>query len=109
MNPDRHPSSPPVERADGDFVLEASLIGELFDIQAAEVPALIRAKCITSVCESGMDADDGMFRLNLFYRGRHARLRIDAEGHILQRSVIDFGERPLPRRDSGSNCSAPAR
>jgi hypothetical protein len=92
-----------IERSGADFILDASLIGELLDVQAAEVPALMRNKCITSACESGMDADSGTFRLNLFYGGRHARLRIDATGRILQRSIIDLGERPLPQRNA--DCS----
>lgn len=83
-----------VEIVDGTFVVDADLIGELFGIPAADVPALMRSRTITSLCETGIDADQGMFRLNLFYRTRHVRLRVDAAGHILHRSVIDFGEPP---------------
>lgn len=90
--------SQPIERIDGDFAIDATLIGELLDVPAADVPAMMRNNSITGVCESGVDADQGTFRLNLFHRGRHARLRVDAMGRILQRSIIDFGEPPLPRR-----------
>ena len=86
-----------VNIVDGAFVLDAALIGELLDIPAADVAALMRSQTITSVCETGVDADEGTFRLNLFYGARHARLRVDATGRILQRSIIDFGQRPLPR------------
>ena len=89
--------SPRIERIDGDFVIDATLIGELLNIPAAEIPALMRNNSITSICESGIDKDQGTFRLNLFHRGRHARLRVDATGRILKRSIIDFGEQPLPR------------
>jgi hypothetical protein len=84
---------PQIDRVDGNFLIDAALIGELFDIPAAEVPALMRSKSITSVCEHGIDADEGLFRLNFFHGGRHARLRVDAAGRILHRSMIDFGGR----------------
>lgn len=92
-----------IGRVDGDFVLDAALIGELFDLPAADVAPLMRSKHITSICETGIDADQGTFRLNLFYRGRHARLRIDATGRILRRSVIDFGEMRL-RKNSAAGA-----
>lgn len=87
-----------VDRDGNDFILDASLIGELLGIEPGEVPALMRNRHITSICESGVDADSGTFRINLFYRGRHGRLRLDAAGRILHRSVIDFGERPRRQR-----------
>lgn len=80
---------------DGGFVIDVDIIGELFGIRAADVPALMRSGTITSICESGIDIDQGTFRLNLFHGRRHARLRIDATGRILTRSVIDFGQRRL--------------
>ena len=86
-----------IERDGNGFNLDAALIGELLDVSPTDVPALMRSKSITSVCESGIDADRGTFRLNLFYHGRHVRLRVGSEGQILHRSIIDFGERPLQR------------
>lgn len=87
-----------IERDGSGFTLDAALIGELLDVPPIDVPALMRSKSITSVCESGIDADRGTFRLNLFYHGRHVRLRVGSEGQILHRSIINFGERPLPPR-----------
>lgn len=86
-----------IERDGNGFTLDAALIGELLDVPPTDVPALMRSKSITSVCESGIDADRGTFRLNLFYNRRHVRLRVGSEGQILHRSIIDFGERPLQR------------
>lgn len=91
-----------INRMDENFLIEAALVGELLDIPATNVPALMRSGDITSVCESGVDADEGTFRLNLFYRNRHARLRVDPAGRILQRSIIDFGGKPR------HSASAPA-
>src|SRR6218665_2245574 len=84
-----------VERDGDSFTLDAALVGDLFDVSPVDVPMLMRSKSITSVCESGIDADRGTFRLNLFYRGRHARLRVGSEGQILHRSIINFGARAL--------------
>ncbi|HWV55097.1 DUF6522 family protein [Pseudorhodoplanes sp.] len=90
----------PIERDGNGFTLDAALIGELIDVPPADVPALMRSKSITCMCESGIDSDRGTFRINLFYHGRHVRLRIGSEDEILQRSTIDFGERPQRRRRS---------
>ncbi len=89
-----------VERDGDEFVLDASLVGELLDVPPSDVPALMQNGRISGVCETGVDADQGTFRLNLFYLGRHARLRVDSAGHILHRSIIDFGDAPrLQRRN----------
>ena len=86
-----------IKRDGNGFTLDAALIGELLDVSPTDVPTLMRSKSITSVCESGIDADRGTFRINLFYHGRHVRLRVGSEGRILHRSIIDFGEGPLQR------------
>ena len=89
-----------IERDGDDFILDASLVGELLYVPASDVPALMQDGRITSVCETGVDADRGTFRLTLFYLGRHARLRVDSAGHILHRSIINFGDAPrLQRRN----------
>lgn len=98
-----------VDIVDAAFVVDATLIGELLDVPAADVPDLMRCHAITSVCETGVGTDQGTFRLNLFHRGRHVRLRIDAAGRILQRSIIDFGgDRPLRQPLRGA-VKPPAR
>lgn len=86
-----------VEIANGDILVDAILLGELLHIPPAEVPTLMRTRVITSVCERGVDAHQGEYRLSFFYQNRRARLSVDAAGHILKRSVIDFGQQPLPR------------
>lgn len=86
-----------VEITNGDIVVDAVLLGELLNIQPAEVPALMKAGAITSICEKGVGVDEGEYRLSFFYRNRRVRLGVDQSGRILRRSVIDFGDRPLPR------------
>ena len=86
-----------VEIANGDIQVDAVLLGELLGIPPAEIPALMRAGAITSRCERGVDTHQGQFRLSFFYKSRRARLVVNSAGRILQRSMIDFGQLPLPR------------
>lgn len=86
----------PIEVNDDAFVVDAALLGELLALPAQEVPVLMRDKAITSICERGIEEDAGAFRLSFFFRGRRARLSVDTAGRILRRSVIDYGERPMP-------------
>lgn len=86
-----------VEISNGDVVVEASLLGELLDVAPADIQPLMQAQEITSVLEKGVDDHAGEYRLSFFFRNRRARLSIDAGGQIIRRSVVDFGDRPLPR------------
>jgi hypothetical protein len=80
----------------GSFSVEAALVGELLDVAASDVHALMRGGRITSRCERGEGEHAGQYRLTFFYRGRRARLSLDAAGRIIRRSVNDYGDRPLP-------------
>ena len=86
-----------VEIDGGDISVDAALLGQLLNVMPAEVPALMRAHAITSFCERGVDIHQGEFRLNFFYQNRRARVSVDTTGRILRRSVVDFGQHPLPR------------
>lgn len=81
-----------------DIEIDAALVGELFNIPPGEVLALLKAHAITSVCERGTDEHEGETRLNFFYGNRRARVYLDRNGKVIRRSVIDFGEHPMPRR-----------
>jgi hypothetical protein len=85
-----------IDLSDQTFVVGAELIGELLQIPASRVPALMHEGQITSACERGIDEHAGEFRLTFFYRNRRARLSTDPAGRIVRRSVIDFGNQPLP-------------
>jgi hypothetical protein len=92
-----------VEIAGSDILIDAGLLGELLDVMPADIPSLMRAGSITSICERGIDTHQGEFRLNFFYRSRRARLSVDAGGRVLQRSVINFAQQTLsqPTHNSG--------
>lgn len=87
-----------IEMDGGDIVVDARLLGELLHVEPQQVPALLRAQKITSVCERGIDGHAGEYRLSFFYGSRRVRLAIDAAGNILRRSAIDFGEAAMPRQ-----------
>ena len=62
----------------------------------------MRAGAVTSLCESGVDADLGRFRLTLRHAGRalrHAgralRLTVDADGQVLTRATFPVGAAKL--------------
>ncbi len=86
-----------LERNEDGFSIDASLLSELLNVPAGNVHALMRHKEITSLCERGEGEHQGQYRLTFFYKNRRARLNVDESGQVIRRSVIDFGDRPLPR------------
>ncbi len=85
-----------VEFRDGDIELDAEVIAHGLDLQPFEVPGLIRCGEITSLCERGADEDTGRYRLTFFHKARRFRLVVDSSGRVIQRGIIDFGDRELP-------------
>ena len=85
-----------VQITNGDIVIDAALLAEMLELPLADVRKLMHANAITSVCEKGVDVHAGEYRLSFFSGNRRVRLNVDERGHILRRSVIDFGDRPLP-------------
>jgi hypothetical protein len=74
----------------------AAVIACGFDLQTPMVQSLMRSGELTSLCEKGESEDVGRYRLTFFYRNRRFQLVVGSTGEILQRSVIDFGDRELP-------------
>jgi hypothetical protein len=85
-----------IEFENNAVLVDASILGEGLGLEVSSVPILMRMGAITSLCERGIDADVGRFRITFFYGTRRLRLVVDAVGNILERSTIDFGGRPLP-------------
>ena len=92
-----------IEFDGGDPVVDATLLSELLAIPLEDVASLMRNRAITCVCESGADIHAGEFRLTFFHKNRRARLRIDSSGHIIQRSVIDYGRARTPEPHDSVN------
>jgi len=57
---------------------------------------MMRKGEITSLCERGMNEDAGRYRLTFFHKSRRFRLIVDRSGTVIRRSIVDFGDRPLP-------------
>jgi hypothetical protein len=88
-----------IERAGEGFTVDAAVLAQAFAIAAADVPGLLRDGQITSLCETGTDADAGRFRLTFYHRGRALRLTVDADGRILSQARFDTpGRAAAPRR-----------
>lgn len=83
-----------IEFEEGAFRIDARIVGEGLGIEASLVPVRMREGAITSICERGIDADAGRYRLTFFHKGTRLRLVVDEAGNIMQRSVLDLGEGP---------------
>lgn len=85
-----------LEFEDGTVQIDAAIVAEGFGILPTLLLERLREGKITSVCERGIDADHGRYRLTFFSENRRLRLVVDESGAIVQRSTIDFGDLPLP-------------
>ena len=82
---------------EGSPTVDAETIAQGLGIAPMDVQQLMRSGEMTSRCEVGQDEDAGQTRLTFFLRGSRFRIVVDAEGRVLRRSTVDFGQRPLPR------------
>jgi hypothetical protein len=89
-----------IEIWDGTMHIEASILAHGLEFDPSSVQAMMRRGEITSLCERGVNEDAGRYRLTFFCKGRRFRLIIDRTGTVVQRSTIDFGDRPLRPRQA---------
>jgi hypothetical protein len=85
-----------VEFEEGTLCVDAAIIGRGLRVEPALVPVRMREGKVTVICERGLDEDAGRYRLTFFYQNRRFRLVVDEAGKAIQRSTVDFGDRPLP-------------
>lgn len=78
---------------DHAIVVDSDLIAGILGIDKDQVQSLMHEGKITTRSEHGIDDDAGTHRLTFFYRTCRAHLIVSADGHILRRSSIDFGDR----------------
>lgn len=81
---------------DDDIEVETTDIASAFGISPDEVMKRIREGAISSVCEKGVDEDEGRYRITFFTDTCRLQLIAERGGFVLQRSKIDFGAQPLP-------------
>lgn len=87
---------PRIEFESGEIQVDATIIGEGLGIEPSLVQTHMRDGKITSLCERGVDEDEGRYRLTFFSASRRFRLIVDGTGNVVRRSSIDFSDRPLP-------------
>jgi len=85
-----------VEFDERTLSIDAADIGRGLNVEPSLVQVRMREGKITVLCERGFDEDAGRYRLTFFYENRRFRLVVDEEGNAVQRSTVDFGDRPLP-------------
>jgi hypothetical protein len=80
----------------GTMHIEASIVAQGLELEPSRVQAMMRKGEITSLCERGVNEDAGRYRLTFFHKSRRFRLIVDGTGTVIQRSIVDFGDRALP-------------
>ncbi len=68
--------------------IDATLIAEAFRMLPQTVLDRIRAGQLTAVSERGIDEDAGRFRLTFVLGNGRLRLLVDAEGNVIERSLV---------------------
>lgn len=85
-----------IEFEEGAIQVDARIVAEGLGIEPSLVQERMREGKITSLCERGIDEDNGRYRLTFFSENRRFRLVVDERGNVVRRSAIDFSDRPLP-------------
>jgi Family of unknown function (DUF6522) len=85
--------TPAVEFGMDGISVDAALIADGLGLDPASVPAGMGRGEIRAVCERGIDADHGLYRLTFFRPGHRVRLVVGTDGQVRQRSSIAFGKR----------------
>jgi len=80
----------------GAFEVSATVIADGLALAPIQIPALMRTGEITGFCEEGANADAGRTRITFFYKAKRLRM-IVADGRVIQKTTIDYGERALPQ------------
>lgn len=85
-----------VEFEDDAIQVDMAVVAKGLGVEPPLVQEGMREGRITSLYERGVDDDEGRHRVTFFSGSRRFRLVVDNGGNVLQRSVLDFGDRGLP-------------
>lgn len=85
-----------IEFEDGAIQVDGATVAEGLGIEPSLLQERLRDGRITTLCERGIEDDEGRHRLSFFSENRRFRLVVDENGNVVQRSAIDFGDRGLP-------------
>jgi len=75
--------------------IDAAIVAEGLGIAPDRVQSEMRSGGITSICERGVDADAGTFRLSFKAGNRRLRLIVDSEGKVIRRSTLTLADPPV--------------
>ena len=75
-----------VELDGSDFVVSAALLAQAFKVTEDGIRQALRDGSLTSICEAGVNADAGPWRLTFRHAGRACRFTVDEAGTILSTS-----------------------
>jgi hypothetical protein len=73
--------------AEGAIQVDAALIADGLGLEPSHVLHALRDGALTALCEQGIAADAGRFRLTFFQAGRRLRILVDRDGRILEQST----------------------
>jgi len=76
-----------IDMAHGEVNIDAALIASDLELDPAAVLEEMRNGRLTSRWERGVDNDAGRYRVTFFYGNRLLCLVVDANGHVLERSL----------------------
>lgn len=85
-----------IEFEDGAIQVDVAIVAKGLRIEPTLVQERMRDGKITTLCERGVDDDEGRHRLTFFSANRRFRLVVDEAGNVVQSSAVDFGDRGLP-------------
>jgi len=74
--------------------VDAAIIAQGLGIAPEHVQSEMRLDRIVSMCERGVDADAGTFRLSFKKGNRRLRLIVDAAGEVIRRSTLTLADPP---------------
>lgn len=84
-----------VESGETEFLVDAAVLGQAFDLSAEAVRAMMQNGRITSRCEVGVGEDNGRWRLIFYYQTRVCRLTVLRDGAIVNSVTFDAPWRQL--------------
>ena len=76
--------------------VDVAMVAKGLRIEPSFVHESRRDGKITTLCERGIDENEGQHRLTFFSKNRRFRLVIDEGGNVVQSSAVDFGDRGIP-------------
>ena len=82
-----------IEMKDGQPIVDAQNVADLFGLSAADVQAKMRAEEITTRFETGVDEDAGRMRLTFLYHTTKVCLTCSQDGTHLRTQRTTIGGR----------------